>query len=53
MEIDPVGKYALSTYNNSKAANFNTGRRFKSPIPKLQNPGPGTYEAVGNVSNGN
>ena len=39
--------------SNSKAANFNTGRRFKSPIPKLQNPGPGTYEAVGNVSNGN
>lgn len=49
LRMDPMGKYASSTYNNSKASNFNTGRRFKSPAPGLATPGPGTYELPGNT----
>jgi len=44
----------LSTYNNSKAAKFNVGgRRFSRPVEsRLDVPGPGTYEAIGDVRNG-
>jgi hypothetical protein len=43
----------LSTYNNSKASNFNQGRRFSRPTEsRLDAPGPGTYEAVGDVRDG-
>lgn len=53
MQIDPVGKYMLSTYNNSKASKFNEGRRFSRPVEsKLEVPGPGTYESIGNVRDG-
>jgi len=45
------GKYCVSTYNNSKASNFSTGRRFL-PMQKhlLGIPGPGSYDAIGDVS---
>lgn len=50
MGMDPEGKYHLSTFNSSKASNFNTGRRFRSIDPTKYNPGPGTYEPVGSTA---
>jgi len=42
-----TGKYPVSTYNNSKASNFMTGRRFKSIDATKFVPGPGAYEHHG------
>jgi len=48
------GKYCVSTYSNSKASNFSTGKRFIATQKHLLvNPGPGTYETIGNVSKAN
>lgn len=46
LALDKVGKYHISTYNNSKASRFNPGNRFKSVQPHPV-PGPGTYEQGG------
>ena len=37
-------------YSNSKASNFNTGRRFKDAANGK--PGPGAYEETGKISSG-
>jgi len=50
LALHKTGFYASSQMNNSKASNFNTGRRFFSDDNKK--PGPGYYNEAGNIADG-